>query len=80
MPKFVICVLVLVCCSALGFAQNTCAYSTPAYNFCLRSSGTLASLPGVLNSTNPIKSWGYRYTDDTGGSGSIDVFPGNGRS
>jgi len=80
MLKVAICVFVLVCCSALGFAQNTCAHPIPAYNFCLTSSGTLASLPGVLDSTNPIEGWGYRYSDDSGGSGSIDIFPGSGRS
>jgi hypothetical protein len=69
--------------SAAAFGQNTCAYQFNLKNnfsFCLTTSGTLASLPGILDPSNPVEGWGYQYVDETGGGGFVFAFPGEGLS
>jgi hypothetical protein len=54
---------VLFCCllglSSLAVGQETCDYpiNLKNFNFCLTTSGTIVSLPGILASSNPVEGW-----------------------
>src|SRR5882762_5618169 len=76
----------LFCCllglSSLAVGQNTCAYpiNLKNFNFCLTTSGTIASLPGILASNNPVEGWEAKFNDIQGGSSNAVVYPGLGYS
>src|SRR5882762_4695065 len=76
----------LFCCllglSSLAVGQNTCAYpiNLKNFNFCLTTSGTIVSLPGILASNNPVEGWEAKFNDIQGGSSNPVVYPGLGYS
>jgi len=76
----------LFCCllglSSLAVGQNTCAYpiNLKNFNFCLTTSGTIVSLPGILVSNNPVEGWEAKVNDIQGGSSNPVVYPGLGYS
>jgi hypothetical protein len=76
----------LFCCllglSSLAVGQNTCAYpiNLKNFNFCLTTSGTIVSFPGILASSNPVEGWEISVYDIQGGHGSSAVYPGLGYS
>src|ERR1700693_529266 len=76
----------LFCCllglSRLAVGQNTCAYpiNLKNFNFCLTTSGTIVSLPGILASSNPVEGWEARINDIQGGNSEPTAYPGLGIS
>jgi hypothetical protein len=64
--------------TAGAYAQNTCTYqiSTKPVDFCLTTSGTLATLNGM-----PMdEGWSWAASDAEGGRSSVRAFPGHGIS
>src|SRR5260370_33016270 len=76
----------LFCCllglSSLAVGQNTCAYpiNLKNFSFCLTTSGTIVSLPGILASSNAVEGWEISVYDIQGGHGGSVVYPGLGYS
>jgi hypothetical protein len=68
--------------SSLAVGQNTCAYpiNLKNFNFCLTTSGTIVSLPGILASNNPVEGWEAEVHDIQGGNSHPIVYPGLGYS
>jgi hypothetical protein len=50
------------------------------FNFCLTTSGTIVSLPGILASSNPVEGWEARISDINGGHSEPTAYPGLGIS
>jgi hypothetical protein len=77
---------VLFCCllglSGLAVGQNTCAYpiNLKNFSFCLTTSGTIVSLPGILASGNAVEGWELEVYDIQGGHGATIAYPGLGYS
>lgn len=76
----------LFCCllglSSLAVGQNTCAYpiNLKNFSFCLTTSGTIVSLPGILASSNAVEGWEAMVFDIQGGTYNPIVYPGLGHS
>src|SRR3977135_2837606 len=68
--------------SNLAVGQNTCAYpiNLKNFNFCLTTSGTIVSLPGILASSNPVEGWEASIWDSDGGHSGAGAYPGLGTS
>src|ERR1700687_227996 len=75
-------VVTLLFCGLLGLSrlavgQNTCAYpiNLKNFSFCLTTSGTIVSLPGILASSNAVEGWEAMVNDIKAASGNPGVCP-----